>query len=59
MYNGYNMAQHTLPMETSVQCPTNGMSRHVNESVETILENVFDEFKHRPGATSNHNDVKN
>ena len=41
MYKDDNVTQHTLPMETSVQCPTNGMSRHVNESVETIPENVF------------------
>ena len=33
-------------METSVLIPSNDMSRHVNEIVETIPENVFDAFKH-------------
>ncbi len=27
MYNGYNMAQHILPMETSVLIPTNNISK--------------------------------
>jgi len=30
------------------------MSQHMNESVETISENEFDEFKHHRGATSYH-----
>ena len=37
-------------METSVLIPSNDMSRHVNEIVETIPEIVFDEFKHHLGA---------
>ena len=54
MYKDYNLTQHTLPMETSVQYPTNDMSRYVNKSVETTLENIFDEFKHHRSATSYH-----
>ncbi len=30
------------------------MSQYVNKSVETTLENTFDEFKHHRGATSYH-----
>ena len=37
MYKNYNMTQLTLPMETSVLIPTNDISRHVNDIVETIL----------------------
>ncbi|MBK3719747.1 hypothetical protein DOD24_1388 [Staphylococcus arlettae] len=48
------MTQLTLPMETLILIPTNDMSRHVNEIVETIPENEFDEFKHHNGATSYH-----
>ena len=36
MYKDYNMTQLTLPLETSVLIPTNDMSRHVNDIVETI-----------------------
>ena len=36
MCKEYNMTQHTLPMETSVLIPTNNISRHVNDIVETI-----------------------
>ena len=36
MYKDYNMTQLTLPMETSVLIPTNDISRHVNDIVETI-----------------------
>ena len=36
MYKEYNMTQHTLPIETSVLIPTNNISRHVNDIVETI-----------------------
>ncbi|PKI09157.1 IS5/IS1182 family transposase [Staphylococcus shinii] len=54
MYKDYNMTQLTLPMETSVLIPTNDMSRHINEIVETIPESEFDEFKHHRGATSYH-----
>ncbi|WP_285140131.1 hypothetical protein [Staphylococcus epidermidis] len=36
MYKEYNLTQHTLPMETSVLIPTNDISRHVNDIVETI-----------------------
>ena len=35
MYKDYNMTQLTLPMETSVLIPTNDISRHVNDIVET------------------------
>ena len=38
MYKDYNMTQLTLPLETSVLIPTNDMSRHVNDIVETILK---------------------
>ena len=44
MYKDYNMTQLTLPMETSVLIPTNDISRHVNDIVETIPETEFDEF---------------
>ena len=40
------MTQLTLPMETSVLIPTNDISRHVNDIVETIPETEFDEFRH-------------
>ena len=36
MCKEYNMTQHTLPMKTSVLIPTNNISRHVNDIVETI-----------------------
>nr|ANW07999.1 orf1 of transposase 1272 [Staphylococcus lugdunensis] len=54
MYKDYNMTQLTLPMETSILIPTNDISRYVNEIVETIPDNEFDEFKHHRGATSYH-----
>ena len=31
-------------METSILIPTNNISRYVNEIVETIPDNEFDEF---------------
>ncbi|MBN6836800.1 hypothetical protein [Staphylococcus epidermidis] len=40
------MTQLTLTMETSVFIPTNEISRHVNDVVETIPETEFDEFRH-------------
>ena len=46
MYKDYNMTQLTLPMETSVLIPTNDISRHVNDIIETIPETEFDEFRH-------------
>ncbi|MDU8983784.1 MAG: hypothetical protein E7H46_03520 [Staphylococcus epidermidis] len=45
MYKEYNLTQHTLPMETSVLIPTNDISRHVNDIVETIPDTEFDEFR--------------
>ena len=36
MYKDYNMIQHTLLMGTSVLIPTNNISRHVNDIVETL-----------------------
>ncbi|OAY95539.1 transposase [Staphylococcus epidermidis] len=54
MYKEYNLTQHTLPMETSVLIPTNDISRHVNDIVETIPDTEFDEFRHHRGATSYH-----
>ena len=33
MYKDYNMIQHTLP---SIHIPTNNISRHVNDIVETF-----------------------
>ena len=44
MYKDYNMTQLTLPMETSVLIPTNNISRHVNDIVETNPKTEFDEF---------------
>ena len=49
MYKEYNLTQHTLPMETSVLIPTNDISRHVNDIVETIPDTEFDEFRHHRG----------
>ena len=49
MRKEYNMTQHTLPMETSVLIPTNNISRHVNDIVETIPDTEFDEFSHHRG----------
>ena len=55
MYKDYNMNQLTLyTMETSILIPTNDISRYVNEIVEIIPDNEFDEFKHHRGATSYH-----
>ena len=44
MYKDYNKTQLTLPMESSVLIPTNDISWHVNDIVETISETEFDEF---------------
>ncbi len=49
MYKDYNMIQHTLLMGTSVLIPTNDISRHVNDIVETIHDTEFDEFSHHRG----------
>ena len=54
MYKEYNLTQHTLPMETSVLIPTNDISRHVNDIIETIPETEFDEFRHHRSAKSYH-----
>ena len=54
MYKEYNLTQHTLPMETSVLIPTHDMSRYVNNIIETIPDNKFEEFKYHRGATSYH-----
>ena len=49
MYKNYKMTKHTLLMETSVLIPTNDISRHVNDIVETIPDTEFDEFRHHCG----------
>ena len=49
MCKEYNMTQHALPMETSVLIPTNNISRHVNDIVETIPDTESDEFSHHRG----------
>ena len=49
MYKEYKMTKHTLLMETSVLIPTNDISRHVNDIVETIPDTEFDEFRHHRG----------
>ena len=54
MYKNYKMTKHTLLMETSVLIPTNDISRHVNDIVETIHETEFDELRYHRGATSYH-----
>ncbi|SFG64710.1 hypothetical protein SAMN04487862_1083 [Staphylococcus epidermidis] len=54
MNKDYNMTQYTLLMETSIHIPTNNISRHVNDIVETIPDTEFDEFRHHRGATSYH-----
>ena len=51
MNKDYNMTQYTLLMETSIHIPTNNISRHVNDIVETILET---EFRHHRDSTSYH-----
>ena len=56
MYKDYNMTQLTLPMETSVLIPTNDISRHVNDIVETILETEF--RHHRCNIIPSKNNVK-
>ena len=43
------MTQLTLLKETSVLIPTNNISRHVNDIVETIPDTEFDEFSHHRG----------
>ena len=48
------MTQLTLPMETLILIPTNDMSRYVNEIVETIPKNEFDEFKNHRVSASYH-----
>ena len=48
------MPQFALPIETSVLIPTNDISRHVNDIIETIPETEFDELRHHRGATSYH-----
>ena len=59
MYKDYNMTQLTLPLETSVLIPTNDISRHVNDIVETIPKTEFDEFRHHRGnLVPSQNDVK-
>ena len=52
MYEDDNMTQLTLPMETSILILINNISRYLNEIVETIPDNEFDEFKHYRGTTS-------
>ena len=54
MYKNYNMTQLTLPMETSVLIPTNDISRHVNDIVETILTMNSTNSDIIRGATSYH-----
>ena len=49
MYKDYNMTQLTLPMETSVLIPTNDISRHVHDIVETIPDTEVDEVRHHCG----------
>ena len=53
MYKVYNMSQLTQPMETSILF-LQMIARYVNEIVETIPDNEFDEFNHHRGATSYH-----
>ena len=57
MYKDYNMTQLT---QTSVLIPTNDISRHVNDIIETIPETKFDEFRHHRGSNiiPPKNDVK-
>ena len=40
------MTQLNLSIETSALVPANDVSRYVNNSVETILDTEFDEFRH-------------
>ncbi|MGW7898491.1 hypothetical protein ACWEZE_01815 [Staphylococcus shinii] len=51
------MTPLTLSMETSVLIPTNDMSRHANEIVETMPENelnAFNSFKYHRSSSSYH-----
>ncbi|WP_182580102.1 hypothetical protein [Staphylococcus gallinarum] len=51
MYKNYKMSLLTLPMETEILIPENGIAQIVSHLVETILEN---EFNHFYGAFSYH-----
>lgn len=50
MYKDSSMTQLILSIETSALVHTNDVSRYVNNSVETILDTEFDEFRHRRSA---------
>ena len=50
----YNMTQLIYQWKLQFLSPQNDISRHVNDIVETIPDNEFDEFRHHRGATSYH-----
>ena len=52
MYNGYNMAQHTLPMEASVLIPTNNISKTCEWNCWKTSKYIFNEFKPHRGILS-------
>lgn len=54
MYKDYNMNQITLPIETEVMIPENDISRAVHSLVESMPEDVFDDFRQTLGASSYH-----
>ena len=54
MYKNYNMNQITLPLETEILIPDNGISKAVHTLVESMPEDVFDEFGQSQGASSYH-----
>ena len=53
MYKNYNMTQLTHQWKLQFLSPQM-IFRHVNDIVETIPDNEFDEFRHHRGATSYH-----
>jgi Transposase and inactivated derivatives len=54
MYKNYNMNQITLPLETEILIPDNDISKAVHTLVESMPEDVFDEFGQSQGASSYH-----
>lgn len=54
MYKNYNMNQMTLPIETEILVPDNGISKAVHTLFESMPEDVFDGFRQSQGASSYH-----
>ena len=52
MYKNYNMNQITLPLETEILIPDNDISKAVHTLVESMPEDIFDDFRQSQGASS-------